>query len=136
MTKSKVKGQKAKGQNAEGGRMIDLDGRLLDFATTTLKLSNRLSRTPAGRYLSGQLMRSSASAGANYQEACGAESRADFVHKLQRVLKELRESGYWVRLIARSGLVSEGGLSELLDEAQQLVKILAKSVVTAKSRAR
>jgi len=116
--------------------MIDLDGRLLDFATATLKLSNRLSRTPAGRYLSGQLMRSSASAGANYQEACGAESRADFVHKLQLVLKELRESGYWVRLIARSGLVSEGGFSELLDEAQQLVKILAKSVVTAKSRAR
>lgn len=39
-------------------------------------------------------------------------------------------------MIARSGLVSEGGLSELLDEAQQLVKILAKSVVTAKSRTR
>jgi four helix bundle protein len=116
--------------------MIDLDGRLLDFATSAMRLSDRLKRTPAGRYISDQLMRASASAGANYQEACGAESHADFVHKLQLVLKELRESGYWLRLIARGRMVSDDALKALLDESQQLVRILAKSVVTAKSRSR
>lgn len=115
-------------------RMIDLDGRLLDFAASVMGLSDRLRRTSAGRYISDQLMRASASAGANYQEACGAESRADFVHKLQLVLKEVRESGYWLRLIARSRLVAPDSLAALLDECQQLVRIIAKSVVTAKSR--
>jgi four helix bundle protein len=116
--------------------LIDLDARLIDFATAVMKLSNRLARSPAGRYVSSQLMRASASAGANYQEACGAESRADFVHKLQIVLKELRESGYWLRLIDRSGMAPGESLKALLDESEQLVKILAKSVVTAKSRAK
>jgi four helix bundle protein len=115
-------------------RLIDLDGRLIDFATSVMRSSNRLARSPAGRYVANQLMRSSASAGANYQEACGAESRTDFVHKLQLVLKELRESGYWLRLIDRSGMAPGDTLKGLLDESEQLVKILAKSVVTAKSR--
>jgi len=71
-----------------------LSGRLLELATGALRLSNRLGRTRAGRYVGDQLMRAAPSAGANYQEACGAESRADFAHKLQIVLKELREAHY------------------------------------------
>jgi four helix bundle protein len=81
-------------------------------------------------------MRSSASAGANYQEACAAESRADFVHKLQLVLKELRESEYWLKLMGRGSLLPESVTSSLLAEAGQLVRILAKSVITTKSGVR
>ena len=54
------------------------------------KLVVRLNKTAVGRHIGGQLTRSGTSAGANYEEACGAESRADFIHKLQIVLKELR----------------------------------------------
>ncbi len=70
----------------------EISGRLLDFAANVLALSNRMGRTASGRYLANQLVRAACSAGANYQESRGAESRADFVHKMHTVLKELRES--------------------------------------------
>jgi four helix bundle protein len=98
-----------------------LSERLMVMATGSLKMANRLGRTRAGRYLSDQLMRAAASAGANYQEACGAESRADFVHKLQIVLKELREANYWLQLLRRSDLLSESELTPLLKDADEIV---------------
>jgi len=67
----------------------------LDFASGIIKLVNGLKKTDIERHIGLQLARSATSAGANYEEACGAESRADFIHKLQIVLKELRESLYW-----------------------------------------
>lgn len=78
-------------------------------------------------------MRSATSSGANYEEACGAESKADFIHKMQLVLKELRESLYWLKLIERSKLIPSDDLHPLLGEADELSKIVAKSVITAKN---
>ena len=112
----------------------ELEERLLSFAAGCMKLTGRLGRTMEGRYVIGQLMRASASAGTNYQESCAAESRADFVHKLQIVLKELRESEYWLKLMRRGALLPDSTTGPLLAEAEQLVKILAKSVITTKSR--
>ena len=113
----------------------NLSERLLNFAANIIKLAIRLNRTPVGRHIGGQLTHSGTSAGANYEEACGAESRADFVHKLQIVLKELRESLYWLRLIRKAVLVSETDqqLSFLLQEGKELTNIIAKSVITAKT---
>jgi len=79
-------------------------------------------------------MRAATSSGANYEEACGAESRADFIHKMQLVLKELRESLYWLKLVERTDLISGKDLQALVDEANELTKIVAKSVITAKER--
>lgn len=112
----------------------EISGRLLDFATEVLALANRMGRTASGRYVANQLVRAACSAGANYQESRGAESRADFIHKMHIVLKELRESLYWLALVERSRLVSGKGVTSLLDEANQLVSILVKALVTAKSR--
>jgi len=50
----------------------------------------KLSRNDVGKHVANQLMRAATSSGANYEEACSAESRADFIHKVQIVLKELR----------------------------------------------
>jgi four helix bundle protein len=108
--------------------------RLEDFAVSILRLMKKLCKTFAGRHIGGQLVRSSTSAGANYEEACGAESRADFVHKLQVVLKELRESLYWLRITIEAGLLPTPILQPILNEAQELTNIIAKSVVTAKSK--
>ena len=109
-----------------------LSDRLEDFAVQVIKLGGKLQRTFVGRHIGGQLVRSATSAGANYEEACGAESRSDFIHKLQIVLKELRESLYWLRLASRSGLLSEDDTTSLLKEGKELSNIVAKSVVTAK----
>ncbi|MDI6811595.1 MAG: four helix bundle protein [archaeon] len=111
---------------------IDLSERLLDFAANSIKLTVKLKRTAVGRYIANQLMRAASSSGANYEEACGAESKADFIHKMQLVLKELRESLYWLKLIERTDLSSGKELQALVDEANELTKIVAKSVITAK----
>ena len=71
---------------------------------------------------------------ADVEEACGAESRADFVHKMQIVLKELREACFWLRLLERSSLGPAQLVSGLREEASGLARMTAKSVVTAKSR--
>lgn len=114
----------------------DISERLLEFAANIIKLVVRLNKTAVGRHIGGQLMRSGTSAGANYEEACGAESWADFVHKLQIVLKELKESFYWLRLINKAGLIlgEDSQHSALLQEAKELINIIAKSVVTAKKK--
>ena len=67
-------------------------------------------------------------------EARGAESRADFVHKLQVALKEAKESHYWLMRVDRGGLMPAEATCALTTEADALVRILAKSVVTAKGR--
>jgi four helix bundle protein len=110
----------------------DLSDRFLNFAADVMKLVSQLSKSYAGRHVSGQLFRSSTSAGANYEEACGAESRADFVHKLQLVLKELKESRFWLLLIRKTDLFKAHNIDGLIQEVGELLKIVAKSVVTAK----
>ncbi|MBO8131131.1 MAG: four helix bundle protein [Candidatus Marinimicrobia bacterium] len=112
----------------------DLSERLLEFAASSTKLTVRLKRTAVVQYIANQLMRAASSSGANYEEACGAESRADFIDKMQLVLKELRESLYWLKLVERSDLISGNELQPLLAESNELIKIVAKSVITAKGR--
>ncbi len=111
----------------------ELSERLLDFATAVIKLVVKLNKNSVGRHIGDQLMRSATSSGANYEEACGAESRADFIHKTQIVLKELKESLYWLMLVEKSALISDEVLRPILREGEELVRIIAKSVITAKS---
>lgn len=91
---------------ADRKRGYELTERLLDFAAQIIKLIDLLPKTTVGKYVSGQILRSGTSPGSNYEEACGAESKADFIHKLGIVLKELKESRFWLRLIKRLRLVS------------------------------
>jgi four helix bundle protein len=83
----------------------DLADRLLDFTVRIIKLVNALPKTAVGKNVGGQLLRSGTSPGSNYGESRGAESRADFIHKLGIVLKELKESRYWLWIIYRSGIM-------------------------------
>lgn len=109
-----------------------LDVRLLDFAVAVVKLANMLPRTVTGRHIGRQLIRSGTSAAANYEEACAGESRADFLHKLQISLKELRESRFWLRLVLSSQLAAEAECKTVLRGSEELCKIIAKSILTAK----
>ncbi len=111
----------------------DIEERLLDFAVRVGKAIDALPDTRLGRHIAGQLVRSGTSSAPNYAEACAGESKKDFIHKLAIVLKELRESSVWIRLIVKSGLIPEQRLELLQDECDQLCKIIAKSLVTAKS---
>jgi four helix bundle protein len=70
----------------------DIGDRLLNFAVRVGKVVDALPETRMGRHVAGQLVRCGTSPCPNYEEACAAESRADFVHKLRICLKELRET--------------------------------------------
>ncbi len=106
--------------------------RLINFAARVGKVVDALPDTRMGRPIGGQLVRSGTSPAPNYEEACAAESRADFVHKLSICLKELRESRSWIRLIIKTEMLPEHRMGELLDERIQLRNIIAQSIVTAK----
>jgi four helix bundle protein len=124
---------KCKSQNGNNLRTRkDLSDRLESFAAEVIKGVPRINRTFAGRHIAGQLIRSSTSAGANYEEACGAESRQDFIHKLQIVLKELKESLFWLRILVKTDLLTSEVINPLLKEGNELANIIGKSVVTAK----
>ena len=110
-----------------------LEERLIDFAVRIIKLSARLPKTPAGNHIAGQILRAGTSPAPNYGEARGAESHADFVHKLRIVLKELNETSIWLRIIRRSELLSEQSLSQIIDESSSLCKIFTAALKTARS---
>jgi len=78
----------------------DLANRLLLFAATVLRLVAKLPTDQPSKDIARQLSRAATAAGANYAEARDAESRQDLVHKLRIADKEVRESQYWLRLIA------------------------------------
>lgn len=114
----------------------DLSERLLDFSAAVLAAVNELPTDQIGKKVADQLIRSVMSVGANYEEARGADSKADFCHKLQIAFKEMRETRYWILLICRTKLLKEGRLDQVVDEATQLRAILGKAVATARGKAK
>ena len=112
----------------------ELEERLIDFAVRIVKLSASLPRTPAGKHIAGQILRSGTSPAPNYGEARGAESQADFIHKLRIALKELNETSIWLRVIERSNLVKSQLLVDIITETRELCRIFATSLKTANAR--
>lgn len=112
----------------------ELEERLIDFAVRIIKLTSSLPKTPAGKHIAGQILRSGTSPAPNYGEARGAESAADFVHKLGIVFKELNETSIWLRVIERSEILRRDLLIDIIRENNELCKILAASLRTARMR--
>lgn len=109
-----------------------LEERLLTFSAGIIKLVEQLPASLASRHIAGQMLRSGTSGYANYSEACAAESRADFIHKMQIALKELRETRSWIRLLLHAEVCALPECRLLLQEAEELCNIIGRSVVTAK----
>ena len=116
----------------EGSKTDQIEERLIEFSISVIKLAQCLPRTPPCRHISVQILRSSTGSASNYAEARGAESRADFIHKLGIALKELREARCWLAMTIRCELLPSARLNELTKESDELVRILAKSVATAR----
>ena len=121
-------------ENSKNSFRDKISDRLLEFAARIMKMENKLCKTYVGKHIYGQLFRSGSSSGANYEESIAAESRADFIHKTQIVLKEIRESNYCARLIKKSNLIDEtdSDFQFVEQESFEFVKIFSSSLVTAK----
>jgi four helix bundle protein len=111
----------------------DLEERLIDFAVRVIRIAETLPKTRVGNHIAGQLIRCGTSPAPNYGEAQGAESRADFIHKMKICLKELRETRVWLIMIVRAKLIKPAvKLDDLIAENNELISIFVKSINTAK----
>lgn len=111
--------------------------RLVRFGQLGQKLVSKLPKTQYNREYGGQLIRSSASPGANYIEALEASSLREFIHKLKTCRKEARESVHWARLIQEANaelqeIYKES--SQLINEGREIVKILTSSIKTSEKK--
>lgn len=92
-----------------------------------------LPLTRTGNYIAGQLVRSCHSPAFNYGEAQAAESQKDFVHKMSIILKELKECRVALKITMKKGLIQPViKLDNIYSETEQLIAIIAKSIITAK----
>ncbi|NJN13635.1 MAG: four helix bundle protein [Richelia sp. RM2_1_2] len=112
----------------------EITERTFDFAVRIVKLCQVLEEKPGvSRTLSTQLLRSGTSIGANVEEARAGQSKADFIHKNAIALKEARETHYWLRLLAATDIIPKDKLVNLLQEADELRRILGAIIVRTKN---
>jgi four helix bundle protein len=81
--------------------------------------------------MSKQMLRSGTSIGANIHEAQHPSSTADFVNKLRIAQKECEENMYWLLILKESGYLSEKGYNSLLNDAEELMKLISSSIKTS-----
>ncbi|WP_319500516.1 four helix bundle protein [uncultured Draconibacterium sp.] len=115
-------------------RTYDLEERLIIFVLLVDGIIEKLPSTRLANHLSGQMIRSSTSPALNYGEAQAAESQRDFVHKMQVVLKELRETKVCLKIMYKKKFVADEDILSVLRENEELLAIFAKSVKTARSK--
>ncbi|MFK7971020.1 MAG: four helix bundle protein [Bacteroidia bacterium] len=111
----------------------ELEDRLVNFSIATARSVEKLPKTFTNMHLGKQIIRSTASAALNYGEAQGAESRADFIHKMQIALKELKESFVCSKIIIGLLASDTAPFSQLKEENNELIAIFTVSIKTAKS---
>ena len=109
----------------------DLKKRTKLFALRILKLAAALPSTIEGKVIRGQIVRAGTSVGANYRAACRGRSKAEFVAKLGVVEEESDESAFWLELIIEGRLLQRNRVKPLLDEANEIAKIMARSRLSA-----
>ena len=112
----------------------DLKKRTKAFALGIIRLVETLPNTITGRTVSNQLVRAGTSVAANYRAACRARTKAEFIAKIGIVVEEADESAFWLELIIEAGLLKPSTVEPLIQEAEELVKIMSKSRQTARYR--
>jgi four helix bundle protein len=114
----------------------DLKSRTKAFALRVLKLAASLPPTVEGKVIKNQLVKAGTSVGANYRAACRGRSRAEFIAKIGIVEEEADESAFWLELIIEGAFLKGSRVKPLLDEANEITKIMANSRITASRKAR
>ena len=83
--------------------------------------------------LSKQMVRSGTAVGALVKEAEHAQSKADFINKMNIALKEANETEYWLMLLKDCGYLDESVFNSISDDCRELVRLLISIVKTAKN---
>ena len=104
------------------------------FGLRSVKLYMYLRKNKVERELLIQFFKSGTSIGANVEEAEGAQSNSDFIHKMGIAYKESREAHYWLRLLRDSGLLEMKLANSFLKDSDELKRILASILKTTKAK--
>jgi four helix bundle protein len=104
------------------------------FAIRIVNLYKFLTTEKKEFVLSKQLLRSGTSVGANIEESIGGQSDKDFISKISIAYKEARESVYWLKLLQATDYLSKEQAESLLNDAEELCKIIGKIQITIKTR--
>jgi four helix bundle protein len=102
------------------------------FAVRVVNLYKHIIEVKKEFVLSKQLLRSGTSIGANVREALNAESKADFIHKLEISQKEADETCYWLELLKETKYITESEFSSIHTDAIELLKIIRSIIITTK----
>jgi four helix bundle protein len=111
----------------------ELKERTKQFALRVMHLVDELPNSVKARAIANQLVRSGTSVAANYRAACRSRSRAEFVSKIGVVEEEADETALWLELIVADKILPEKKVASLLMEANELVKIMAASFISARN---
>ncbi len=104
--------------------LYDLEKRTLKFGERIISLCKELPKNNINRRLADQCLRSGTSIGANYREANETDTKRDFKHKIRLAKKEAKETIFWLKLIANANKQLRKRLIPLMEESQELMKIL------------
>ncbi len=104
------------------------------FAVKAAKLAFQIQRESKEYVLSRQFLRSGTSIGANTEEAIGAQSDKDFLHKISIAYKETRETHYWLRILGDTELIEEETKEDMLDDVEELLRIIGSIQKTLKQK--
>jgi len=115
-------------------KKYDLEERTARFAEDIVVVLKKIKSDQVNRSIISQLIRSAGSVGANYSEACEAESHKDFIHKISISKKETKESQHWLRLLSKANPEYRDELVKNWKEAKELLLILSKSISTARRK--
>lgn len=111
-----------------------IETKSFDFAVRIVKLYKFLCEQKKEFTLSKQLLRSGTSIGANVAEAEKAQSKADFVAKINIALKEASETKYWIKLLSATDYLSINESNSILSDCVEIEKILVSIIKTSKNQ--
>ncbi len=113
-----------------------LKERTKGFALDIIKLVESLPKGRTADVIGRQLLDAGTSVGANYRAACRARSSADFISKMGIVEEETDETMYWMELLIEAKLVQQNDISNLLEEANQILAMTVSSIKTARRKSK
>jgi four helix bundle protein len=113
---------------------FDLKVRTKEFALQVIRMYSHLPKSTEAQILGRQVLRSGTSIGAQYREAQQAKSDADLISKIEGVLQELDETGYWFELLEEANLAPSDCIKPLSAERDELTAIFISIVKKIKAR--
>lgn len=102
------------------------------FSDRIIKLSQYLEEEKHERIIRNQILRSGTSIGANTAESQNAQSRADFINKLNIALKEADETMFWIKKLHTGRYINQKGYDSLATDVVEIIKILTSIIKKSK----